>query len=57
VDGEEWKTAPLRHKVLSANDVQVPLASLSPAEQQDALITLRNSVAAAFSPPSTRGRA
>lgn len=48
VDGEEWKDSPLRHKILAANDVQVPLASLSPARQQDALITLRNSVAAAI---------
>ena len=47
IDGTHWNTSPL-HDILSLNDVETPLATLSPAQQQDALIMLRRSVAAAI---------
>ena len=47
VGGTGWTTSPL-HDILSLNDVELPLAALSPARQQDALIMLRKSVAAAI---------
>ena len=44
VEGDLWKTSPLAD-ILSINDTEVPLASLSPAQQQDALVMLRKAVA------------
>jgi len=47
VDGEEWRDSPL-YDIQALNDVEQPLGSLSPAQQQDALIVLRRKVAAAI---------
>lgn len=47
LEGDEWLKSPLQ-AILSLNDVEQPLAELSPAQQQDALIMLRRKVAAAI---------
>lgn len=47
VSGTGWQASPLRH-ILALNDSSEPLALLSPARQQEALIMLRKSVAAAI---------
>jgi hypothetical protein len=47
VEDCDWQTSPLQ-EVIALHNPAVPLATLSAAQQQDALIQLRQSVAAAL---------
>ena len=47
VEGNLWQSSPFA-EIISVNEVNVPLASLTPSQQQDSLVILRKNVSASL---------